>query len=282
MRCHSSERSWLHLRSHQSSVGGWLISSAAHRARVSCRSFSMKLFCGAFLAAVSVASALGQSNLGSIQGTVVGSDGTPLPGAHVYAGVVASGQKAKSPPTLMESVQAGAIAQGSLKNPANTFLISRLEAGTYVLCSETNTPGWLDPCHWSASVPSINLAAGQNLTAQTVVMTKGAIIQIRLVDPSKMLSAIPGPIPRDIEIVAHASNNAYYNAQLTSTDVIGQYRQLTLPFDQVHTLVVRSQQFSLLDATGAVVPTTGHTQQLQVSSTAVAPQLTYTVAGKAH
>lgn len=238
----------------------------------------------AVVAAIGVAAALGQSNLGSIQGTVVGSDGTPLPGARVYAAIKAPKQPAKAPPTLVTYVVNGATAQSDGKKPVaspiNSFVIPKLPAGAYILCAQPTVAGWLDPCHWSANVPAINLAAGQNLTGQTVVLTKGAIVQVRINDPSKLLPTQPGAIPQDVEVVALASNNAWYNARIASTDPGGRSQQLTLPFSATHTLIVRSKQFTLVDSTGAALPATGHTQPLQISAAAAAPQFTYTVSGK--
>ncbi len=233
---------------------------------------------------VGLGATFAQSTLGSIQGTVVGSDGTPLPGARVYAALKAASQPTKAPPVLASFVQGATTAQSSIKNPASTFLLSKLPAGTYILCAQTAAPGWLDPCHWSASVSTITLAAGQNLTGQTLVMTKGAVVQFTIVDPGKLLptAKASSAIPRDVELIAHASNAAYYNARISSITATGQTRQLTLPFDQPHTLIVRSQQFSLLDSTGTALPATGRTQPFQVASGSATPQFTYTVSGTAH
>jgi len=238
----------------------------------------------AILLTIASSAAFGQSHLGSIQGTVVGSDGTPLPGARVYAAIKAASQRTKAPPVLASYVEGGATAQSSTKSPASTFLISNLPAGTYILCAQTSAPGWLDPCHWSATLPAINLAAGQNLTGQTVTMTKGAVVQFTIVDAGKLLPTEDSnsAIPKDVEIIAHASNNAYYNARIVSVTAMGQTRQLTLPFDLPHTLIVRSRQFSLLDSAGTTIPATGRSQPLQVASGAAVPQSTFTVAGKSN
>ena len=251
------------------------------------------------VAAFAITAAFGQSNLGSIQGTVVGSDGTPLSGARVYAAVRAANQKTKAPPTLMSYVVNGATAQYVIAGPqqfpfpvvsASTptiFTIPKLPAGPYILCAQAIS-GWLDPCHWSAALPTVNLAAGQNLTGQTVVMTKGAVVQIQINDPSKLLSPHPGPIPQDVEVIAHASNNGYYNARIVSTshsalnasaNALIRTLFLTLPFDLPHTLIVRSKRLALVDSSGVAVPAAGHIQPLQASSTAAAPGFTYTVVG---
>jgi hypothetical protein len=112
-------------------------------------------------------------------------------------------------------------------------------------------------------------------------MNKGAVLQIRINDPSKLL-AKTSPIPQDVEVVAIGSNNAYYNARIALIDAKGQNRQVTLPFDAPHTLIVRSKQLALVDSNGAAVPASGRYQPLQVPSGASAPQFTYTVVGKAN
>ncbi len=269
------------------------------------RSWTRLLRTCAVVVAVADVAAFAQSNLGSIQGTVVGSDGTPIPGAHVYAAVKATNQKTAVPPTLMSRIQAAAIAGQSavgsasvgtkVTTPTQTsaFLISAVPAGAYILCAQTTTPGWLDPCHWSASLPTITLAAGQNLTGQVVMMAKGAVVLFTIVDVGKLLpttisnTAMPQgaripAIPQDVEIIAHASNSAYYNAQIASITATGQTRQLTLPFGLPHTVTVRSQQFSLLDATGMPVAAAGESQTFQIPAGAAPPQFTYTIVGKAH
>ncbi len=236
--------------------------------------------CSAVVAAIGVAAGFAQTSPspvknGSIQGTVVGSDGTSLSGARVYAGVKVTVGNVNAPPTLITKV-----ANGVTASPGNTFTITNLPSGTYVLCAAIATPGWLDPCRSSANVPVINLAAGQNLTGQTVVMTKGAVVQVRINDGSKLLATPPGAIAHDVEVLALGSNHFYYYAPTVSTDSGGRTQELTLPFNATHTFIVRSQQFSLTDSTGAAVPTGGHTQPLQVSSSAAAPQFTFNVTGK--
>ncbi len=227
------------------------------------------------VASLSAQTALSPTKNGSIQGTVVGSDGTSLPGAHVFAALKANVGKIKAPPTFVTNVVGAATASSG-----NTFIISNLPEGSYILCADTTTPGWLDPCHWSTSVPAINLAQGQSLTGQTVVMTKGAVVQIRINDPWQLLSAPGGTIVHDVEVVALGSNNAYFNARITSTDPGGRNEQVTLPFSLTHTLIVRSPKFALTDSTGAALPMAGRSQPLQIAPTAAVPSFTYTVASK--
>jgi hypothetical protein len=34
-----------------------------------------------------------------------------------------------------------------------TFTIPNLPGGPYILCAQSTTAGWLDPCHWASLVP---------------------------------------------------------------------------------------------------------------------------------
>jgi len=211
---------------------------------------------------------------GSIQGTVVGDNGKPIPGARVYAAAKSTSQQVKAPPTIATKV-------GNAVNaaPDGAFTIPALPAGPYVLCAQTTTPGWLDPCQWSSSISLVTLATGQNLTGQKVVMTAGAILQVRINDPSQFLTPTAAAIAHDVDVLALASNKAYYYARIASTDPTGRTHQLTLPFGATHTLIVRSQQFTLSDEKGVAIPSTGHTESVQTAAGATSQTYNFTITG---
>jgi hypothetical protein len=225
---------------------------------------------------ITVTAAFSQST-GSIQGAVVGDSGKPISGARVYAALKSTSQQVKAPPTIV--TKAGNAVNAA---PDGTFTIPNLSAGPYVLCVQTTVSGWLDPCQWSSSISLVALAAGQSLTAQKVVMTTGAILQIRINDPAKFLPPSPGAIANDVEVLALASNKVYYRARIVSTDAGGRNHELTLPFNAQHTLIVRSQQFTLTDSKGAAVPAAGHTEPVQAATGAPSQQFTFTVTGKSN
>lgn len=229
------------------------------------------------IVAVASLAALAQSPPGIIQGVVVGDDGKPISGARVYAAVKSTSQRIKAPPTL--ATRAGNTVNAA---PDGTFTIPNLQPGSYILCAQTVVSGWLDPCQWAAVVPIVNLASGQSLSSQKVVMAKGAVIQIRINDPSKLLATTPGAIAHDVEVLALASNKAYYHARIASTDAAGRNHELTVPFEASQTLIVRSQQFALADARGAAMPASGHTEAVQASNGKGTPPIVFTVTGKSN
>jgi len=222
---------------------------------------------------MTITAAFSQST-GSIQGTVVGDNGKPISSARVYAAAKSTSQQIKAPPTIATKV-------GNAVNAAadGTFTIPNLPAGPYVLCAQTTVAGWLDPCQWSASITLVSLNAGQNLAGQKVVMASGAILQIRINDPSKFLAPAAAAVAHDVDVLALASNKAYYYARISSSDANGRTHVLTLPFGVPHTLIVRSGQFTLADAKGAPISATGHTEPVQTAVGATTQPYTFTVTG---
>ena len=230
--------------------------------------------CVSVLAVGALMTAQAQST-GSIEGVVLGDGGKPIAGARVYAATKTTSQATKAPPTI-------ATRFGNAVNAAadGTFSIPGLPAGPYILCAQTTTAGWLDPCQWASLVPLAVLPAGQNLTGQKVVLTKGAVIQIRINDPHKLLPTLPTAVAHDVEVLALASNKSYYHARIASADGNGRTHQLTVPFDLAHTLIVRSQQFALSDSQGNAVASNGHSESVTASSGKNAPQFNFTVTAK--
>ena len=232
-----------------------------------------QVFAGLFLAAIS---AIAQSTTGSISGTVVGDNGSPIPGARVFAGLKQTSQATKAPPTLVSKVSSTVLSDAKA-----AFSIPSLPGGLYVLCAETPTSGWLDPCHWAAAPPVVPLSTGSTVAGQKIVMTKGAVVQIQINDPNKLLAAAAAAVTHDVEVLALTSNKAYYYAHVASANAVGRVYELTVPFDLQHTLIVRSQQFALQSSNGTAVPTTGFTGPVQVASSAVAAaQFAFTITGK--
>jgi hypothetical protein len=86
--------------------------------------------------------------------------------------------KLKAPPTRLARVVAS-VAGG----PNGSFTLGNLSGGSYALCAQTTVSGWLDPCHFAAVVPQVNLDQGRSLSGVRIVMAKGAILQVRIDDP---------------------------------------------------------------------------------------------------
>ena len=220
---------------------------------------------------------------GSIQGTVLGSDGTKIAGARVYAAIPSTTARQKAPPMQMYRT-AGQVTTAADGN----FTISGLAAGTYVLCASTASGGWLDPCHWSATVPSIALTNGQKLTSQVVTMAKGAVLNVQITDPT---GATPwaagkgvGNVPHDVSVSLLGSNKVSYPLPVASSGPSGRIQSINVPFNLAHTLVVSSKAYGLSNKPSAgapaPVPSGGSTQTVQIPSGTASSQVSFTVTGK--
>lgn len=222
-------------------------------------------------------SMIGQTSSASISGVVTGADGSSIGGAHVFAGPLSTASKLKAPPTLLASVTSSVYAK-----PDGSFTLANLTAGSYILCAEASIPGWLDPCHFASAVAPVTVAAGKATTGQNVVLSKGAVLQVRINDPGQLLANATAVIAHDVEVLVRASNNGYYESRIVSTDSTGRNHEITVPFDLQQTLIVRSQGFTLKNSAGAAVPPSGFSQTVQVATGAVAPSFTFTVSGKSN
>jgi hypothetical protein len=112
-------------------------------------------------------SALAQ-NTGKISGIVIGDDGTLL------AAVVTAHRQGMPAATG----RADSATDGS-------FAITGLPSGAYGLCAVVRNGGYLDPCAWSAVIPSVQLDAGKAVTAYRLTLTKGDLLQVRVNDQSQ-------------------------------------------------------------------------------------------------
>ena len=63
------------------------------------------------------------------------------------------------------------------------------------------------------------------------MLSKGVVLKVRIDDPKKLLPTAVGAVSHDVEILALASNKAYYFARIASSDAAGRNYELTLPFD---------------------------------------------------
>ena len=225
---------------------------------------------------VAASAAFAQSTTGTISGTVVGDDGSPIALARIFAGLKPTSQAVKAPPTLVSKVTNTIQADSK-----GAFSIPNLAGGLYVLCAQAATSGWLDPCHWAAAPPVVALSTGSTVSGQKIVLAKGAVVQVRINDPTKLLSASSAVVTHDVEVLAFTSNKAYYYAHVASANAVGRTYEVTVPFALQHTLIVRSQQFALQDSKGAAVSAAGFTAPVQVASSAVAAsQFAFTITGK--
>jgi hypothetical protein len=181
-------------------------------------------------------SVLGQ-NTGSISGTLAGDDGLPVVGA-----VIANG--------------AGVAASGRAITAADgAFNITNLAPGIYTLCGRPKSRGYLDPCTWSTDPPKVSVTAGQATANTKLVLSKGAVIDVRVNDPLRALGAITlpnaaGPL---VLLEAMTPRGPLEPLVMATKDALGIVYQTTIPFSTPTAISVTGNQVKITDSAGKVI-----------------------------
>ena len=131
-----------------------------------------------------------------------------------------------------------------------TFHADSLAPGQYIACAEASTPGYLDPCHWSASAPTFTVSAGQTTPNGRIVMVKGSVLRVHIDDPQQLLKPVVGPVDLDFEVHVVTSKGVHYSAPIQSSTAVGRDHVITIPFDSPVSLRVLSAHFTVNDQLG--------------------------------
>jgi hypothetical protein len=212
-----------------------------------------------------------QNTAGQITGIVKGDDGSAVSGAAVY---LKRTQTSGQSPRQQSEWATTAAADG-------TFEVGPLPNGQYTLCAQITLGNWLNPCEWGNSPPAVTVAPPQRSASATIVMKRGAVVSIRVNDPGQLLAQNEGKVP-GAHLLLGVRNDAFgfRSASVASQDSGGRNYQVTIPFGESVNLVIASPFFSLANATGQALPTTGaNTMQLLTPSGQTPPAITFGVTG---
>jgi hypothetical protein len=182
---------------------------------------------------------------GNVIGTLTGDDGTLIGGAVVGLTVVPPYPAGRLQQTQWTTVSG---ADGS-------FQFGQLPTGNYRVCSQSPGTAWLNPCEWGSQPPPLSLTPGEPSATVAIVLNKGAVVPIRLSDPSGFLSQYEGKVPA-AQLLIGVSNDASFfrTALIVSTDATGRSLQVVIPFGVTVNLIVCSSFFQLSNAAGILLP----------------------------
>jgi len=203
---------------------------------------------------------------GSIQGLVLDAGTSkPIGGAIVTA-------VSTTPPLFSQS--GSAAADGS-------YQIQGLPAGTFALCAQAATDGYLSSCDWGAKPPTVTLTSGQDSAGNQLTMKTGSILKVRVQDPTQSLSqkTLSGLGP-DLVMGVFGPQSLFYPAHQAGKDAGGANYQLTIPLDTRVTFSIASQSLKLADSNGVELPNSSSQQAVQQSTgNSNPPNLVYTIIG---
>jgi|SRR6266545_361001 len=126
------------------------------------------------------------------------------------------------------------------------------------MCVQAPASEYLDPCLWSTRQTMVTLAAGQNLTGQSIQAAGGAFVRVRLQDAQKRLKASLGSgksAPMLIGIWTPAG--IFLPLTMMAEDEDGRNYQVLVPWDSNLRLAVSGGALQLEDEKRVPVPSAG-------------------------
>ena len=115
---------------------------------------------------------------------------------------------------------------------------------------------WLNPCEWGFAGPVVPVSGSGPAASATLVMKKGAVVQIRIDDPGQLLSQHEGKTPRARLLLGLGYGASVFRlVPLVSQDSGGRNHQIAIPYNTPVKLVVHSSLFSVSDAAGIPIAT---------------------------
>lgn len=161
--------------------------------------------------------------------------------------------------TLREMPASGeAMAGGTAAADQNGKIeLQSLPAGNYTLCATVPSAAYLDPCVWQQPLP-VTVSANET-SSRTVVLTKGAFLNVRVNDPVGVLARVVDGIwtPRKLLVGVVYANGAYQGVPNTNVDATGRDYQLIVPAGTPLALRLFSDDVAIADENGAAVDVSG-------------------------
>lgn len=172
----------------------------------------------------------------------------------------------------------GKLRARAVSSANGSFLLENLPPGSYTLCAQ-GSPAYLDPCSWSQVPPAITVAANEKAIA-VIKMTEGALLQVRLNDPSGLLGSAAGSAAKPHVLIGIATSaGQFYPVLNAGSDAAGRDRKILIPLHANLDLKVSSKSVKLTDSAQQPVPNTGYSLPIRLDT--VAPVLlTFNVTGQ--
>jgi hypothetical protein len=207
---------------------------------------------------------------GSLAGSVRGADGS------IIAGVVTASRE----PGLVVSRLARTSASTAIL-PDGTFQFPPLADGAYRICVQAPGTAWLNSCEWGQDGNIASVSASKQPSGKvSIVLRKGALVTVRVNDPSQVLGGHEGKTPgAHLLIGVNTDSRFFREATITSKQAASRTYQVLIPFDRNVNLSVASALFQLKDETSRALPPFGNLIPVFVASGQAARTVVLNVGG---
>jgi len=210
---------------------------------------------------------------GKVQGVVNDDSAKPVPGAYVVATLES--------PTDHSSFSV-------VTGPQGNYLFNGLPAGKYSICVHAPGGPSLNNCQW-ASASEVTVSANQTVSNSPIAVVEGAVVQIRLSDPQKLI----GPAD-DIMIGMYLPSGLFQPLRQAAGDATGRTYDVAVPKKGQVKIGVVSTHLVIADDRGnslgarpagqggnsTSVAATAGAVTITAQTTVSGPPITFTVTGR--
>jgi hypothetical protein len=126
--------------------------------------------------------------------------------------------------------------------------------GTYRICAQAPSTAWLANCEWGATPVTTTLSNTQISTNVPISLKTGAVVSIRVDDPSQLLPRYEGNTP-GAHLLLGVKNAAlaFRQATVVSQDSAGRNDQVVVPFGSTVNVHAFSSFFKLANMSGTAL-----------------------------
>jgi hypothetical protein len=184
-------------------------------------------------------------SLGTIAGTIRGDDGAAIEAGSITLAWLNPPPNSRAPQFVTQAISS-----------SGAFQYAGLNPGIYRLCVQAADPMWLNPCEWGGVPASVTVSASQPVPAVSLILKKGAVVPVRVDDPTQVLAVNDGKTPGAQLMLSVGNDNLQQvRVPVVSADSLGRNLQVVVPYGRTINLIVSGSFFKITNvATGALLP----------------------------
>lgn len=132
----------------------------------------------------------------------------------------------------------------------STVQFSALPPGTYSVCGYATQGKYLNPCEWNLPTPMPSLdSPGSKVVSVSLTLRRGAVLPIRLLDPSQLLARHEGKTAGAHVLMGVLSPGLiFHEIPFATADSGGRNYEITIPYEMPLEVILRSGFYRLSDS----------------------------------